>query len=107
MYGHDVESVEDPYVRLADDALLLGSTLLVPGGSLINVVPVLRHIPEWFPGFSSKKIAAKVRRMTHEVLKITLDHVKKSFVSFNISYSNRLLGCLFSSFTSTTRIQAP
>uniref|UniRef100_A0A8H8CI81 Cytochrome P450 n=1 Tax=Psilocybe cubensis TaxID=181762 RepID=A0A8H8CI81_PSICU len=81
MYGHDVESIEDPCVKLADDALQLGQTLLVPGGSLIDLVPILRHIPEWCPLLPSRKVAAKVNYMTQEVLKITLDHVKESFKS--------------------------
>ncbi|PPQ77931.1 hypothetical protein CVT25_015406 [Psilocybe cyanescens] len=87
MYGHDVESIEDPCVRLSDETLLLGSPLLVPGGSLINVIPALRYIPEWVPGAYSRKVAAKVRRMTSEALRIAMGYVNKSFEAGTVAPS--------------------
>ncbi|PPQ81712.1 hypothetical protein CVT25_013442 [Psilocybe cyanescens] len=79
MYGYEVKSVDEPCVTVADEAIMLGTRLLVPGASLINIIPSLRHVPEWFPGASSRKMAAKIRRMTDEVIRFPLDYVKKSF----------------------------
>lgn len=55
--------------------------LVAPGGSLINIIPALRHIPKWFPGAYSRKMAAKARAMTDEILRIPMDYVNRSFVS--------------------------
>ncbi|KAH9478386.1 Cytochrome P450 monooxygenase COX2 [Psilocybe cubensis] len=79
MYGYDIADLNDPCVTLADEALSLGTRLVVPGANLIDIFPPLRHVPAWFPGASSQKKAAIIRRMTDEVVRLPLDYVKKSF----------------------------
>jgi len=39
------------------------SELLQPGGTLINVIPILRYIPPWFPGASSQRAVAKAKKL--------------------------------------------
>lgn len=85
MYGYEVADLDEPCVTMADEALSLGTRLVVPGANLIDIFPPLQHIPSWVPGASSRKMAAKTRRMTDEVIRFPLDYVKKSFVG-NHSY---------------------
>lgn len=81
MYGYKVQSITEPVVTVADEAIRLGSELLVPGRTLINIFPVLRHIPAWFPGASSHKMAKIVKRLSNELMTIPMEYVKKSLVS--------------------------
>ena len=81
MYGYEAQSFNDPWVELADKSLLMGAALLTPAGSLINVFPFLRHIPSWFPGASSRKIADEVKRLTEWLIESPLDSVKKQMAS--------------------------
>ncbi|PPQ78261.1 hypothetical protein CVT25_011720 [Psilocybe cyanescens] len=76
MYGYDVKSAEDPCIVAADKSLTLGLQLIAPGGSLINIIPILRFIPPWFPGASSRKAAEHVKKLTRDMQQIPLDFVK-------------------------------
>ncbi|PPQ91909.1 hypothetical protein CVT25_001185, partial [Psilocybe cyanescens] len=78
MYGYEVQSIEEPVVTMADEAIRLGSALLVPGRTLINIFPILQHIPPWFPGASSHRIAEVVKKLTNEMMTIPMEYVKKS-----------------------------
>ncbi|KAH9478398.1 Cytochrome P450 monooxygenase COX2 [Psilocybe cubensis] len=78
-HGYEIKSIDEPCVTMADEALLMGVRLLVPGASLMNVFPVLQHVPEWFPGASARKTAGVIRRMTDEIVRFPLEYVKQSF----------------------------
>ncbi|KAH9474438.1 Cytochrome P450 monooxygenase 208 [Psilocybe cubensis] len=58
-HGYEVKEKEDPFVTLADSATEQFSLSTAPGVFLVNLVPALRHIPQWFPGGGFKKIAAQ------------------------------------------------
>lgn len=89
MYGYDVESIDDPFVTGADKSVTLGLEFLVPNASLINTFPMLAFIPAWFPGASSQKLFAEVKRLTDEVFRVPMDWAKMSMV-------RRLEFCSFS-----------
>ncbi|KAF8183439.1 cytochrome P450 [Pholiota molesta] len=59
MYGYDVNSLDDngskPHERL----------------------PVLRHVPKWFPGASSRRTAEEVKKLTDYLIQSPFDWVKK------------------------------
>ncbi|KAF8889559.1 cytochrome P450 [Gymnopilus junonius] len=77
MYGYEVKSFQDSCIVAADESLRLGASLLLPGGTWINVIPALRYIPSWFPGATARRDAAKIRELTKEVQRIPLEFVKK------------------------------
>ncbi|KAF8957569.1 cytochrome P450 [Flammula alnicola] len=81
MYGYNVESLDDRCIEAADESVVLGTSLILPGASLVNVFPFLRHIPAWFPGATSHKAAAKVKELTEEVVRSPMDILKKRMVN--------------------------
>ncbi|KAH9478395.1 Cytochrome P450 monooxygenase 98 [Psilocybe cubensis] len=78
MYGYDIKSVDDRVIEVAEEGNVIGGRLVVPGGSLINIFPFLKHIPAWFPGASSHKAAVECKKLTEEMMRIPTDFVKKS-----------------------------
>ena len=80
MYGYDVESTDDPCITNAEKSVALGIQLLLPGASLINIFPILAFIPAWFPGASSHKLAAEVKRLTDEVIRFPMEWAKMRMV---------------------------
>jgi len=80
MYGYDVESIDDPCIINADKSGTLGTQLFLPGATLINIFPILAFVPAWFPGASSHKLIAEVKRLTDEVLRSPMDWVKMRVV---------------------------
>jgi len=80
MYGYDVESIDDPFVTAIDKSVVMSLQLFVPGASLINIFPILAYVPPWFPGVSSRKLAAEVKRLTDEVIRGPMDWAKMRMV---------------------------
>ncbi|KAF8161644.1 cytochrome P450 [Crassisporium funariophilum] len=80
MYGYELESIDDPVITVADQSIILGIPLLLPGATIINTLPLLRHIPSYFPGASSHKIASKVKQLSSEMKRIPMEFVKKKML---------------------------
>ena len=72
-YSINVQPSNDPYIKIAEEAMGAVAELLIPGSFLVDIIPILKHVPEWFPGakFHSKaatmrKHAARIRNKTFE-----------------------------------------
>ncbi|KKA21750.1 Cytochrome P450 oxidoreductase OrdA-like protein [Rasamsonia emersonii CBS 393.64] len=63
-YNYTVEPHKnDPLIDLADTALDLFSRSAATGAYLVDVIPALKHIPEWFPGAGFKRKAKEWRKV--------------------------------------------
>jgi len=66
-YGLEITSTSDPFLEIAEQALIglgAGST---PGAFLVDSLPFLKHVPAWFPGASFKRRAAVWREWTRKL----------------------------------------
>ncbi|PPQ76076.1 hypothetical protein CVT26_004597 [Gymnopilus dilepis] len=77
MYGYEVESFQDPCVVAAEESVQTGGDLLLPGRSWINTFPILRHVPPWFPGATTRRIAEKARQINRRVVDLPYEFTKK------------------------------
>ena len=77
MYGYEVKSLCDPFIEVAERGQRLGNGLLVPGATLLNVIPILCRIP---PIASTQKLAAQVRQLTEAMQKLPMDFAKRALV---------------------------
>ncbi|KAF8895094.1 cytochrome P450 [Infundibulicybe gibba] len=59
MYGLNISTMNDKYVSIAERAVEVAAKAVLPGTSLVNTIPALRHIPPWFPGVKFHQVAAK------------------------------------------------
>ncbi|KAF9261904.1 cytochrome P450 [Marasmius fiardii PR-910] len=57
VYGYHIQDVDDPYVHLADKAMEGFREAGISGSFLVDYIPLLKHIPAWFPGASFKSKA--------------------------------------------------
>ena len=80
MYGFAPTSLEDPIIHIADEGAQLGASLLEPGGTFINIIPILRHVPAWFPGATAKKMAVRARSLAEDMKRIPMERVKDAMV---------------------------
>ena len=62
-YGIPTKPVNDPHIRLAEDAIGPAGRAVIPGAYLVDVFPFLRHIPEWVPGAKFQRDARIWREM--------------------------------------------
>ncbi|KAF9526217.1 cytochrome P450 [Crepidotus variabilis] len=92
-YGHDICSVNDLFVKLAQRAATMTIESGSPAASLVDFFPALRHIPTWAP-FSNFKIKAhETRRAVRDMMEIPFAQVKDSLRSGTAvpSYTSSLL----------------
>ena len=93
MYGYEVNSLEDPCIAAAEEGLLLGSALLFPGATWINVFPILARlpIPTWLPGASTWRICERVKELAKVAERIPYEFVKKGIVGRERRSDNNMI----------------
>ncbi|KAH8116443.1 cytochrome P450 [Phellopilus nigrolimitatus] len=92
-YGHDIVSSEDKYVTLAIDTTYRATAAGIPGMTPVDIFPILRHIPTWFPGAGFKREALITRKMSDMLIDVPFNKVKEERASgtVQISLVNNLL----------------
>ena len=75
-YGYKVTEGDDPYVNLVNEAIDQFTVSSAPGAFLVDVIPVLRFIPEWFPGAGFQKTAKKYRKTLMDMADVPFKWVK-------------------------------
>ncbi|KIL66927.1 hypothetical protein M378DRAFT_23224 [Amanita muscaria Koide BX008] len=62
-FGYDVIAgkKKDPFVEAGQYAIASTSEIILPGRTLVVVLPFLRHIPPWFPGAATQRFCAQIR----------------------------------------------
>ncbi|KAF8999431.1 cytochrome P450 [Cyathus striatus] len=56
-YGIKIKPFNDPYVSFSRETLGKAAEAGVPGRYLVDIVPLLKHVPEWMPGAGFKRQA--------------------------------------------------
>lgn len=77
MYGHNLESLDDPFIVAADENATMAFRLLQPGFTLISVFHFLQYIPPWSPGAIAQRMAKETKRLTDMLRLNPLESVKK------------------------------
>ena len=80
MYGYEVQRENDPCIAAADEVAEIVGPLSMPGGTLLNVFPILRHIPTWFPGAGTQRKIERARALTEKMIEIPMDKLKNDMV---------------------------
>ncbi|KAF9480950.1 cytochrome P450 [Pholiota conissans] len=50
MYGYKVSPKNDYFTELAEAGMSVLSNAFYPGAAVVNILPILRYLPAWFPG---------------------------------------------------------
>ncbi|KAJ6494355.1 cytochrome P450, partial [Mycena sanguinolenta] len=66
-YGMDC-APGDPHIVGAETALDAMRAAAVPGTFLVDIIPALKHIPDWFPGATFKRRAVECRRQVQNMV---------------------------------------
>ncbi|KIJ60079.1 hypothetical protein HYDPIDRAFT_139854 [Hydnomerulius pinastri MD-312] len=92
-HGYNVKGGDDPFVELADKSMANFSLVATPGAFLVDHVPVLRHLPEWFPGAGFLRDAKQWRKLVTETATKPHEFVLEQLAKGNTvpSFTSRLL----------------
>ncbi|KAJ6622792.1 cytochrome P450 [Mycena sp. CBHHK59/15] len=78
VYGYNIESLDDPFITLADAAVNKLVHSVFPGAMAVNAFPILRHLPAWFPGCHFQRFAAECRQLLKEMQQIPFNFVRQN-----------------------------
>ncbi|EPQ59616.1 cytochrome P450 [Gloeophyllum trabeum ATCC 11539] len=80
-YGYIVKDEADPIVDIVEKATEQFSLATAPGAFLVDIIPALRHIPDWVPGAGWKKKAANWGKTLNDMTNVPLDFVKRQIAA--------------------------
>lgn len=98
LYGYEAKPRNDPFVKIAEDAMKGFSRASEPGAFLVDRFPIrtsmakrneltsdsnailVRWLPEWLPGGSFKRIAREMREELDSLYDEPFDFVKREMV---------------------------
>ncbi|KAJ6508744.1 cytochrome P450 [Mycena sanguinolenta] len=78
LYQYEVQSKNDHFVALSENALKKLSESVFPGAAAVNTFPVLRYLPSWMPGAGFQRFAAESRQLTKEMREVPFEFVKRN-----------------------------
>jgi hypothetical protein len=90
VYGYEVVSDEDEFMKLGEECVDLLANRIASGGGIwpVDVFPFLKHIPLWMPGSGFKKNAIIWKKKMEEFVDKPFEYVKNSVVSAFVNIGN-------------------
>ncbi|EDR10167.1 uncharacterized protein LACBIDRAFT_248655 [Laccaria bicolor S238N-H82] len=76
-YGLPVLEFDDPYIALAEETVRGAAEAGIPGTFLVDLLPVLKYVPSWFPGAGFKRKAAHYAAINAEVVDRPFKSIQK------------------------------
>ncbi|KAF8547387.1 cytochrome P450 [Imleria badia] len=96
--GYSVKEDGDPLVEMANKAMHNFSVITTPGRFLVDMLPILQNLHEWFPGGGFHRDARRWRKMVSETAdtphQFVLEHLARFLwlmVMATPSFTSRLL----------------
>lgn len=83
-YGMSVTS-EDSFLQAVMEAAEAMKKPAVPGTFLVDTIPMLKYVPEWFPGAGFQKFARVARERSNLAVDGPLEYVKELMKSDGVS----------------------
>jgi short-subunit dehydrogenase involved in D-alanine esterification of teichoic acids len=81
-YGLNVQPDNDPYINTSEEAIHMITKTL--GSNLVDVLPILKHVPEWVPGAGFQTRARDAKRVARRILenpyKVAKDRIVRAFL---------------------------
>ena len=67
-YGLPVRRIDDPLVDMAEKHFTDMTASGAPGKYFVNILPALKHVPDWVPGIPFKQAARKIRERMFKMI---------------------------------------
>ena len=79
-YGLEVKPKNDPYIKTAEQGVHPLVAAGVPGAFLVDVLPILKYVPEWMPGAGFQKKAKEWRKLARTMIELPFSAAKRNIV---------------------------
>lgn len=87
-YGLDIQHKNDPYIKLAAKATRSLFAAAVPGAFLVDLLPILKYVPDWMPFADFKRQAKHWRKLALGMKNMPYQAAKRNIVNFLVSATN-------------------
>jgi hypothetical protein len=94
-YSINVRPYNDPYINIAEEAVSSLAELGVPGAFLVDIIPILKYVPEWFPGATFQSKAANLRKHASKMRNATFAATEEIMVFDSSSFLGFLLDAYY------------
>lgn len=81
-YGLQIQPTDDPFVYLAETAVKSISVAASFGAFFVDVIPILRYVPEWVPGAGFQKKARIWRKIQEDFREIPYSSSVEAMVRY-------------------------
>ncbi|KAJ8454431.1 hypothetical protein ONZ45_g19310 [Pleurotus djamor] len=78
-YGYNIRASDDPLVEMAQTSAVEVADTILKGSQVINLIPIAKHLPSWFPGFPRR--ARECRRKVDVLLNVPYTAVRRQMAS--------------------------
>ena len=85
-YGIKIHSYNDPYIKIAEEAVAASAEFLIPGTFLVDIIPILKYVPEWFPGAKFQSKAAMMRKHADSIRNTTFAATEELIVCDSLPF---------------------
>ena len=79
-YSINILPYDDPHIKIAEEAVASTTPLMIPGAFLVDIIPILKYVPEWFPGAKFQRKAAVMREHAERVRNTTFTATEELMV---------------------------
>ena len=79
-YDIKIKDSNDPYILKADEALDGMLQAGIPGAFLVDLIPILKYVPAWFPGAGFKRKASHWSKVNADVVEKPFQFVAEQVV---------------------------
>ncbi|KAJ7483556.1 cytochrome P450 [Mycena latifolia] len=86
-YGIKVLSKDDPYVTLGEHAVESLVTASAPGRFLVDAIPILKYVPDWFPGATFQRQAKAWKKLSQNMVEKPYAEAKRRIALGNAPHS--------------------
>ena len=90
-YSINVQPYNDPYIKIAEEGVGAAGELLIPGAFLVDIIPILKFVPEWFPGAKFQSKAAMMRKHAARIRNTTFAATQELMVCDSSAFLGFLL----------------
>ena len=82
-YSIKVQPYNDPFIKVAEEAIAKAGEVVIAGAFLVDIIPILKYLPKWFPGASFQTKAAILRKHGAMMRNAPFEATKKLMVCDN------------------------
>ena len=90
-YGIAVQESDDPYILVAEEVMSGVAEVGIPGTFWVDLIPILKYVPSWFPGAGFQRRAARWKEAVNTMVEKPFRYVQEELVQVYFLRAHELL----------------